>query len=724
MSFLVLLTSLPSGSQGDEDPAGERFGGDTPDEGAILRYEEHITGLLVTITRLHGQIEGLQRSKAREDDDLCSDLCSEYTASLPRCSLPFPNPAAALPPPAAHPERDDLFLDVHKAVTSLENTVFAHRSRLPSANAKLEGCMEPTEGLEESLRRFQGGEKDPWPQPDPESQAFGAGFLADGMSIYEREIALYEERNAVLREELEGRDGELGRSKAALCAYQEERDKLQRKVKDLQGALSEMEALPYRATSPVREKESLGFQDPLVAAQNFACCFRSFPSAHPVCCLHPVQGPPPEESPAKGMEDQRQELHGFTEKLQGLNRLLSATLQETKGDMEGISLLLGQRESEETALRLAVQYSERCLEAYEVLLSSTARKLHPETEAGGEGGGLCHAGRLSEVKSAGLGEAYRSLRRCSQDVSGRPGLSCLEQSLSELCHSDEGDREVLRGHIQRLREEQASLKLPESTPGLGSAARISSRIGTKVAAVQKALRETLPSEAAQPRMEKTRLLQELQEAREALGDLNTRLHLAEKEKQRLMLQMYTFRAQEAACLLMARILQGERDELRGQQTASTGSSSSSSSGEDSSEEFAPICTSKRDAPRSSEGAGAEQSGEEAKREALKFLDTLTHVNGRIEELKDRISSLLAELEERSQDSRAQEAQQMELTRDFFKAHSALVLAYQNSRKKQEAQLHQLETQISLMGQRQAGQLQSLVQTLRRLEGRAGSPAST
>nr|XP_028569804.1 Usher syndrome type-1C protein-binding protein 1 isoform X2 [Podarcis muralis] len=662
----------------------------------------------------------------REDDDLCSDLCSEYTASLPRCSLPFPNPTAALPPPAAHPERGDLFLDVHKAVTSLENTVFAHRSRLPSAKAELEGCLEPMKGLEESLRRFQGSEKDPWPQPDPEAQMSGAGFLADGMSIYEREIALYEERNAVLREELEGRDGELDRSKAALCAYQEERDKLQRKVKDLQGALSEMEALPYGATSPVREKESLGLQDPLVAAPNFACCFRGAPSAHPACCLHPGQGPPPEETPAKDMEDQRQELRGFTEKLQGLNQLLSATLQESKGDMEGISLLLGQRESEETALRLAVRCSERCLEAYEVLLSLTATKLHPETEAGGEEGGLCHAGRLSEVKLAVLGEAYRSLRRCGKDVSGKPGLSCLDQRLSELRRSEEGDRKVLRGYIRRLREEQASLKLPPCRPPPGpdsAAARITSRIGTKVAAVQKALRETLPSEAAQPRMEKTRLLQELQEAREALGDLNTRLHLTEKEKQRLALQMYTFRAQEAACLLMARILQGERDELRGQQTASTGSSSSSS-GEDSSEDLAPICTSKRNASRSSEDRGVEQSGEEGKMEALRFLNTLRCVNGRIGQLKDRISSLLAELEERSQDSRAQEAQQMELTRDFFKAHSALVLAYQNGRKKQEAQLHQLETQISLMGQRQAGQLQSLVRTLHGLEGRAGSPAST
>lgn len=45
-----------------------------------------------------------------------------------------------------------------------------------------------------------------------------------------------------------------------------------------------------------------------------------------------------------------------TEKLKCFNRLLSAVLQEYKGRCEGLSMQLGQREAEATALRLALQY--------------------------------------------------------------------------------------------------------------------------------------------------------------------------------------------------------------------------------------------------------------------------------------------------------------------------------------------------------------------------------
>lgn len=44
------------------------------------------------------------------------------------------------------------------------------------------------------------------------------------------------------------------------------------------------------------------------------------------------------------------------EKLKCFNRLLSAVLQGYKGRCEGLSMQLGQREAEATALRLALQY--------------------------------------------------------------------------------------------------------------------------------------------------------------------------------------------------------------------------------------------------------------------------------------------------------------------------------------------------------------------------------
>ncbi|KAJ7308169.1 hypothetical protein JRQ81_008685 [Phrynocephalus forsythii] len=93
------------------------------------------------------------------------------------------------------------------------------------------------------------------------------------------------------------------------------------------------------------------------------------------------------------------------------------------------------------------------------------------------------------------------------------------------------------------------------------------------------------------------------------------------------------------------------------------------------------------------------------------------VRSRNQELKERIRSLLADLEERTHESKAQEIQQVELTWDFFKAHRALVLAFLNAQKKQTSQQCRLEAQAGHMGQRQAQQLEKLRQALRELEGR-------
>lgn len=46
----------------------------------------------------------------------------------------------------------------------------------------------------------------------------------------------------------------------------------------------------------------------------------------------------------------------FIKKLKSFNQLLLTTLQECKNDMEWISMLLGQQESDSAALSLAVQY--------------------------------------------------------------------------------------------------------------------------------------------------------------------------------------------------------------------------------------------------------------------------------------------------------------------------------------------------------------------------------
>ncbi|XP_054836292.1 harmonin-binding protein USHBP1 [Eublepharis macularius] len=706
--------------EGDMEPADERFKEKASDGEEMLRYEQRITELLLTIASLHGKIEHLQQQKAREDEDF-SDLGSEYTMSLPRRPQPFADLVMTLPPPVHVQEGNgDLFLDVHKAMTSLENTVLSYRNRIPSAEAELEGYARVAESLEQSLRKFQGDDKDLSPQQYSEAEASVAGLPPDEMSRYKREIALYEQRNAALRVALEGKEEALSTSKTTLCTYQEERDKLQRKVKELQDSLCKAENLAGGFTSPVQEGETWRFQDPLAAAQNFIRCIQGASSAQPICCLFPQQVPWPMETHTKDTEAQTQQQHGFIEKLKCLNQLLSATLQECKSDSEHLSMLLGRRESDTTALRLAVQYSERCLEAYEVLWSLTVAQQHPWKESAKKGGvsqtDPDNPGSTYHEMKMVMDEALRSWKRCNVNRE-EPKCSNFKQSSLEPRDLEEDRKEVLQDYIRRLKAEQASLKLPtqRTPPGADSAAaRINAGIGAKVAEVQRALHGVLPTDTTHPKMDKLHLVQELQATREALADLNIRLHLMEKEKQGLELRTYTSKAQEAACLLIIEILQGDWEKSQEQKSRSSDSSSGSSDEDSNLRDYVPICISKGTHVRLAQDAGGRQPVTDPAAQMSELLDTLA----RNRELNNQIQSLLGELEEKLEDCKTQEIQPMELTRDFFKAHSALVLAYQNARRKQEAQVRQLETQITLMSHRQAGQLQSLMHTLQRLESRA------
>ncbi|XP_042336233.1 Usher syndrome type-1C protein-binding protein 1 isoform X2 [Sceloporus undulatus] len=723
--------------KGDPEPQDEGLPEKVPpDEQAILRYEEHITELMVTVAHLHGQIEHLQQRKNREEEEFF-DLCSEYTASLPRCPVPFPS-MAAIPPSSSHPGEGnpDLFLAVHQAVTSLENTVVTHRSRIPSTETKMEEPVHVAESFEESLKKFDRSFKELYLQTDDDPMGSDLGFLSGDTSIYEQEIALYEERNAALRGELGSRNEELSQSKETLHAYQEERDKLQRKVKDLQNTLSRVETLQSGASSPLCERDPWGFQgdfglirlpDPVaIVAQKFLRCVQDATNVLPTPGNFSPKVLPPAETHSKDPRGpQRDQFHRSIETLQGLNHLLLETFQETKSDTEGISMLLDLSESDNTALRLAVQYSERCLEAYEALFSLAVAKQGPclqvpakdvETSGAGKPNDL-----LDPMRSAMMEKACHFLQSCGTggEMPGECKVHSEQSPMQPGEMAEEEDRKVLRDYIQHLRTEKASLKLPthRPPPGPGSvAAEINLGIEARVAEIQRALHDALPSEMTPKKMEKAQLLRELQVAREALADLNTRLALAEKEKQQLELQTYTYWAQEAACQLMIKFLKAERGTLCGEQSISSGESSSSSSSD--SEEYGPVTSSRRMVPGLLQAPSGKGAAPDPEAQRLELRDTLA----RNRELKDQIHYLLVDLEEQSQESRAQEMQEMELARDFFKAHSALMLAKQNARKKQEAQICQLESQMTLMSQRQTGQLRILMQTVQRLEGRVGGLA--
>ncbi|XP_019403616.1 PREDICTED: Usher syndrome type-1C protein-binding protein 1 isoform X2 [Crocodylus porosus] len=717
--------------QGKLDPVAERAEeADVAgtDEQDILRYEERITQLLVTITHLHGKVERLQQRGAREDEEY-SDQCSEYTASLPRHA---PQPLPPRLPPPREGVGPDMFLALQQVLASLEHTVFARRRcvlRFAGAGAETgtgseewAQVVETLEELERGLGLSPGLEMAAVQAPGERVAEPSPELGAAETSWYGKEVATLAERNMALRAVLGSKEQELSRAQVTLQALQEERDRLQRKVKELQDSLYQLEmpgqawSPPGSATAPIRgagspvgERDPWLLQDPLARARSLLQCLKDHPAMQPLCRLLPSA---PELS-GRELDDQLQQLRGCIEQLKGLNHLLTGTLQECKSDSERLSMLLGQHESNSTALRLAARCSEHRMEALEVLLALARAKL----DARGHAPSAAPVQHASQDTAAVLAEARRFLGRAEpdrQEAAGEPGM-CGQQSPPSPREEEEEEEEegVLREYLRRLQAEQAAVEVSLMELGCsgppGPVTRPSDAIRAKVEQAVRASLAALPGERPWPKLDKTQLLQELAALQESMADVKTQLHLAEKDKRGLELGTYTLGAQEAAYLLLIEHLQWERDAGSGPpspgSSTSEGSTGSSRAGE---------------AEGWKAAAAAPQSPQDLQRMTLELASTLD----RSKVLQDQARVLAASLEQLSAASRAQQAQCTGLAGDFFQAHSALVLAYRGARRKQEAQLRRLEAQTGAMGERQAQQAHALAQRIQALEEQRAAGAET
>ncbi|XP_039723697.1 harmonin-binding protein USHBP1 isoform X4 [Pteropus medius] len=469
----------------------------------------------------------------------------------------------------------------------------------------------------------------------------------EGAGGYQREASRMAERNAWLRLALGSREDELIHMQASLEAIQTEKEMLQRER--------------LRSDSSGQILGSLSTQ-PLTPEMHI-------------------------------MEVQLEKLQGSIEKLKCFNRLLSAVLQGYKGRCEGLSMQLGQREAEATALRLALQYSEHCEEAYGVLL--TLR----EADSGAE-----------DIPKSDLEAAEKEAQRLlAQEEAAMDGGTRWDPQLSPEGSSVDRPtpQEVstqLQGCVQRLRECRAMVKIPpDPGPTLSPMPT-----APRAEAMVQAILGTQPG-LALPQLEKMQIQQDLEAARETQEDLMLRLQLVRREKRGLELREAALRAQGPAHMLLLEQLRWEWAQLQTGGANSSGGDSSGgrSSGDEEAWSQGPAI------PGGIRGIDGGQVGKVQDREELaqELLASLTRTLG----LREQLQSLREELEQVAQKERARRAQSAELNSDLCKAHSALVLAFQGARQKQEGQRRKLEQQVALMEARQAEELAVLETTARNLE---------
>ncbi|KAG3279975.1 USH1 protein network component harmonin binding protein 1, transcript variant X2 [Ictidomys tridecemlineatus] len=234
----------------------------------------------------------------------------------------------------------DVFQTLQHVLSSLEAAAAAWRHRPPSCPGPVEA-----EGETEGAR-------------GPCAQQEGAGGCC------QKEAARLAEKNAWLRLALGSREDELVRTQASLQAIRAEKEALQREVQELQDSIMRLESSPppsrHQAGGPGSDSSSSGADGELWGTQDSSLVhpllrrLRSDSSTHILGSLSTQQPLSPE---THIMESRLEQLQGSIEKLKCFNRLLLAVLQGHKGRCESLSMQLGQREAEATALRLALQYS-------------------------------------------------------------------------------------------------------------------------------------------------------------------------------------------------------------------------------------------------------------------------------------------------------------------------------------------------------------------------------
>uniref|UniRef100_A0A8C8EHM4 Harmonin-binding protein USHBP1 PDZ-binding domain-containing protein n=1 Tax=Oncorhynchus tshawytscha TaxID=74940 RepID=A0A8C8EHM4_ONCTS len=751
-------------------------------ERTTLRYEERITELHSIIAELNKKIDVLQGSTIREEDEF-SELRSELSHSQQEVnedghSLDQDGASVSLPEnhstlvTADMDNCSDLNSELQRVLTGLESVLCGRKKSTCSLSVaevdrQIEQLTTASEHCDLAIKTVEEIEG-----------ALGRDFypsLSEERVRWEKELAGLREENESLTAMLCSKEEDLNRTKATMNAIREERDRLRRRVRELQTRLQSSQSAgpssPGRLTPASRpinpstgelstssssndipvakvaervklsktRSESSSTERPVLGSEISSIGVSSNVAEHLAHSLQDCSniqeifqtlyshGSAISENKIREFEVETERLNSRIEHLKSQNDLLTITLEECKGNAERMSMLVGKYESNATALRLALQYSEQCIEAYELLLAlaeSEQSLVLGQFRAAGVGTVGEQSGEESITQILKRAhDCRKTAENAAKDLLGRLDGSCgaafavtgcsvqpweslssnshtsTTSSTASSCDTDfsREDEQRLKDYVQQLKNDRAAVKL--------------TMLELESVHVDPLSLEVKPrGDTHRLDLENAVLMQELMAMKEEMAELKAQLYLLEKEKKAVELLLSTREAQEQAYLVHIEHLKAEVEEQQEQRRRSLGSTGSGSKDKSQAAKNSPQTT-----PPALTGTNLRTLNDSD------LAAELTSALRREKKLKGRVQELVAALERLTKSSEVRHQQSAEFVNDLKRANSNLVAAYEKAKKKHQGKLKKLEAQMMAMVERHETHVRMLKQRIALLEEENSRP---
>ncbi|XP_048749887.2 colorectal mutant cancer protein-like isoform X2 [Ostrea edulis] len=723
------------------------------------RYEERITELHSVIAELRKKIERHQINVIREEDEY-EDTAAQSNKSNDGGSRAANESQAN----SLDILGSDLNTEISQVVTALDN-VIENQPMTAGQGTVEEGCnteealcdIEDNDSAEElaiqACKQIDALDLESPPSPPPRGLR-PATFHPPPPPppneypdpAYLQEVIFSLRQDALmLQETVQRQEAELNMHKAAIGSLKEDRDKLRQRVHEMRteqmspqhlktspqasrtstptknhpphtptdrSQMSNNETFPVAKVAELKKLKTCSNERPVLGcelesgglpntkvAEHLVQNIQEGSSMQEIVQNLYTEGGPLVENKVQEFEIEFERLQSKIDSLKSQNDLLSLTLEESKSQSDRLSVLIGKYESNNTALQLALNYSDQTIEAYDIVLSLTESELAltlSNCRTAGVTQGLRNSPHTQEEINQ-LAQKARNTRKTVENVARHLiqkldrnfGVNPWEDSSTHTastsssgCYSEDfskAEEQKLREYIHQLKTDRASIK--------STVMELESLYSPDPPASEPARQ----SEACRLDLENAVLMQELMAMKEEKAELRAQNYLLEKEKNALELRLSGKESREQAYVIQIEHLKSEMEERNKSQEAEQ-QYSETPSADKMSHDF-------------QEGSSQD------------LLEALQ----RERKLKSRVQELVVALEKLSRNSEIRHQQSAEFVNDLKKANSALIAAFEKTKKKYQGKLKKLEFQIQALTERYEAQIHMLKQRLLALENNGCIP---